>query len=95
MSVKNVKAFFEKVERDKRLQERLKPLAEKSEVQGTAAVAELVKIAAAAGFKFTATDYVKARTQAAGELSEAELKAVKGSVPGCPCGYKCGLLIRF
>ncbi len=93
MSVKNVKAFFEELEGDKALQGKLKVVAENRNIQE--AVVDLVKIAAEAGFKFTSTDYTEARKQAAEELPEAELKAVTAGVPGCPVGYKCGLLIRF
>lgn len=93
MQIKNVKDFFGKVEGDKALQRKLKVVAENSNTQE--AVADLVKIAEEAGFKFTPADYVEARKQAAEELSEAELKVVTAGVPGCPVGYKCGLLIRF
>lgn len=72
MSVKNVKAFFEKVEGDKVLQAKLKALAVKYEGQRDAGVAELVEIAAEAGIKFTATDFADAKAQAR-ELSRDEL----------------------
>ncbi len=96
MSVKNVKAFFEKVEGDKGLQGKLKTSAEKYKAQEDVAMADLVKIAAEAGFKFTASDCAEARKQVVEELSEDELKAVagKGNCPG-GAGYKCGVLIRF
>jgi hypothetical protein len=71
----------------------LKKVAENSNTQE--AIADLVKIAAEAGFKFTDDEYLAARKQAIEGLSDAELKKDTGSVPGCPCGYKCGLLIRF
>lgn len=93
MSVKNVKEFFEEVEEDKALQGKLKMVAAND--NNEEAVADLVRIAAVAGFEFTSIDYTKARKQAAEELSEADLKAVTAGVPGCPVGYKCGLLIRF
>jgi predicted ribosomally synthesized peptide with nif11-like leader len=93
MSVKNVKAFFERVEGDKVLQVKLKVVAENRNTQE--AVGDLVKIAAEVGFRFTTADYAEARKQAAEGLSEAELKAVTAGVRDCPFGYKCGLLIRF
>lgn len=93
MSVKNVKAFFKEVEEDKALQGKLKVVAENRNTEE--ALADLVKIAAEAGFEFTSIDYTECRKQVAEELSEAELKAVTAGVPGCPFGYKCGLLIRF
>ena len=81
MSVKDVKAFFEKVEGDKGLQAKLRALeGKKVEV----ARAELIQIAADAGFKFTAADFAAARKARARstKLSEAELKAVAAGTGG-------------
>lgn len=93
MQTKNVKEFFKKVEGDKALQKKLKMMSGNSNTQE--AVADLVKIAAEAGFKFTNAEYLDARKQAAEGLSEAELKAITADVRDCPIGYRCGLLIRF
>jgi predicted ribosomally synthesized peptide with nif11-like leader len=57
MSVKNVKAFFEKVEEDKALQEKLKALDMKEWAARDAAVGEMVEIAKTAGFVFTPEDF--------------------------------------
>ena len=73
MSVHNVVAFFDKVEKDEALQRKLKALAEKRKAQDRAMVAELVKIAEDAGFKFTAADYAEARRQEPSKLSASEL----------------------
>jgi len=55
MSVKNVKAFYEKVAEDKILQKKLKALNKKAKESGAqdAAIDELVEIAKSEGFKFT------------------------------------------
>ena len=87
MSVGKVRAFFEKVAKDKNLQNELKAVAEREE----AAYADLVKIASAAGFKFTTADVRKARVAASrGEqLTEDELAAVAGgtgTAMACTCG---------
>jgi predicted ribosomally synthesized peptide with nif11-like leader len=74
MSVKSVEAFFAKAAEDKDLKKKLKGLAEREE----ALYADLVKIASAAGFKFTTADARKARVRAARELSKEELDAVAG-----------------
>ena len=65
MSVKNVKAFFAKLEGDKVLQTKVGALKERAKKDVNDAVAELVKIASAAGCAFTADDYAKARTRKA------------------------------
>ena len=70
MAVKDVEAFFTKAMKDEPLKGKIKILAQKRKEQEEAAAAELTKIAAKAGFKFTAEDYVEARKQKAGKLSE-------------------------
>ena len=86
MSVKNVKAFFAKAAEDKNLQKKLKALAKREE----ALHADLVKIASAAGFKFTTAHVDKARFARVAELSKEELDAVAGGVGddmhGCVAG---------
>jgi predicted ribosomally synthesized peptide with nif11-like leader len=78
MSIKNVKAFFEKVEGDKALQDKLKALESKIE---SAAAAELVKIAAGCGIRFTIADLAAARKKTDRALSKDEIKPV--SPPIC------------
>ena len=86
MSAENVKAFFEKAEGDKALQEKLKALAEQEEAR-EAGDEELVKIASAAGYEFTADDVAEVRKESAGELSEDELKQVAGGAGQCRSGW--------
>ena len=74
MSAKNVKAFFEKVAEDKALQAKLRALDKKAGIEK--AIADLVKIASAAGFEFTAQDLAQARRAQARKLSASELKTV-------------------
>ena len=82
MSVENVKAFFEKVEGDKELQEKLKPSTEGG------ALDEVVAIAAEAGFEFTVEDFAEVlEAGGEGELSDEELKRVAGG-GGCDRGYQ-------
>ncbi|MFZ5642574.1 MAG: Nif11-like leader peptide family natural product precursor [Bacillota bacterium] len=63
MSVIQVKAFFEKVEEDKALQEKLKALDKKAKKALDTAIDELVEIARMEGFIFTPQDLVDARNQ--------------------------------
>ncbi len=77
MSVKNVKAFFEKVEGDKGLQEKLKALDTKVRKNRNEEITEFLKIASAAGFKFTPGDVAKARSQKL-KISADEFKTVAG-----------------
>jgi predicted ribosomally synthesized peptide with nif11-like leader len=76
MSVKSVEAFFAKAAEDKDLKKKLKGLAEREE----ALYADLVKIASAAGFKFTTADARKARVAMVRKLSKEELEAVAGGM---------------
>jgi predicted ribosomally synthesized peptide with nif11-like leader len=93
MSVQNVKAFFEKVEGDQLLQEKLKNLAVKFKGQNEKGIKELVKLAKDEGIPFTVTDFANAEAEAR-QRSDNEviwLKRrfeIKGS-GGCsapPCG---------
>lgn len=81
MSVKNVGAFFEEVEGNKALQEKLKALGRKAANNEKEAIAELVKIASAAGFEFTLDDFSKARSEK-WKISADELKKVTGRPVG-------------
>jgi predicted ribosomally synthesized peptide with nif11-like leader len=87
MSAKGVDAFFEKVAQDKALQAKLKALHKKTlketeEGKGRAS-AEVAKIAAAAGFKFTAKDLAGARGAKAKKPAKAELSEVSGQWQNC------------
>jgi hypothetical protein len=86
MSVKNVQAFFEKVEKEKGLQAKLKVLAKKRKAHNKAAVAELVKIAAETGLTFTAADFDRVRGQATGsrDISETESELKRVAPKKCP-----------
>lgn len=79
MSVEKVNAFFEKMEEDKELREKLKALAEREGAQD----ADLVQMACSAGFEFTAEDLQKARAAEPGRLSDKELGAVAGGEWRC------------
>jgi predicted ribosomally synthesized peptide with nif11-like leader len=75
MSVNNVKEFFEEVAKNKGLQAKLKVLDQEANETLDLAIAELVKIAKAEGFEFTAADYAKARSERS-EISPAELESI-------------------
>jgi predicted ribosomally synthesized peptide with nif11-like leader len=85
MSASNVKAFFTQVEKDKTLQAKLKALQKKTLTESEKkATAEVVKIASAAGFKFTASSLVQARAGKGGNRPGAELSEVTGQED---CGW--------
>jgi predicted ribosomally synthesized peptide with nif11-like leader len=87
MSVKSVKAFFDKVAKDKELQAKLKLLNDEAKDTLDVAIAELIKIAKAEGFEFTADDYAKARAERS-KLSPAELKSLTTREGGfCGIGW--------
>jgi len=75
MSVKNVKAFFEKIEWDTALKEKWKVLDKKARDNEKEAIAELVKFASAAGFEFTPQDLAKVKAQEQ-KFSEDDLKTM-------------------
>ena len=87
MPTKNVDAFFEKVATDKALQAKLKTLHQKAlkdtEASKAAASADVVKIAAAAGFKFTARDLTGARGAVAKKPAKSEMCEVGGQWIQC------------
>jgi len=94
MPLKDVQLFFKLVETDKALQAKVKALAQKHKEQVEPGVAELVKLAAAAGFHFTAAELTEARKQTT--ASEPELGGqASEEKKECAFGYKCGVLIRF
>lgn len=81
MSVERIQAFWQKVEQDPALRQKVEEL----KADGPeAAVAAVVRIAAEAGFAFTAAEYQAAlkeelaRGRADGELSVDELSAIAG-----------------
>jgi predicted ribosomally synthesized peptide with nif11-like leader len=90
MPAKSVDAFFEKVAQDKSLQAKLKALHQKTlrETQGIKdeASAEVAKIAAEAGFKFTAKDLAGARGAKVKKPSKRELSEVSGQWMDCSGG---------
>jgi hypothetical protein len=87
MATKNVDAFFEQVATDRALQAKLKSLHQKTlkgaQAIKAAASADVVKIAAAAGFKFTARDLTGARGAVAKRPAKAELSEVGGQWMQC------------
>ncbi len=87
MAGKSVEAFFGKVAEDKALQAKLKALHQKTlkETQQIKdqASAEVVKIAAAAGFKFKLADLTQARKGKAAKASRAQLAEVVGQALDC------------
>jgi predicted ribosomally synthesized peptide with nif11-like leader len=81
MAAKNVDAFFEKVSQDKSLQAQLTNL-HKQILKGSkeTSAAEIVKIAAAKGFKFTVKDWNQEKKVRAKKASKAELAGVTGQM---------------
>ena len=83
MSVKNVKAFFDKVAEDKKLYTNVVEVNKKA--QSKEAISELVKIASAGGFKFTPEEFTKAWTPKQ-KISERESEALEsGSTKKADC----------
>jgi predicted ribosomally synthesized peptide with nif11-like leader len=91
MSVEAVHAFWEMVRQEPALQEQLRRIQSDSLEASSAAVA---RVAAAAGFTFTAREYAAAvqeelaRRHAGGQLSEEQLEQAAGgySSGGIPIG---------
>jgi predicted ribosomally synthesized peptide with nif11-like leader len=83
MSVANVKKFMKKAQTDKALDAKLQAIPKGA---GQKTVAEIVKIAGKAGFKFSAQDYEDAvnklldEKHAAGALNDDELALVAGGL---------------
>ncbi len=83
MSIDIAKAFLQKAQGDRSLQDKLSSIAERSQSETIAAV---VKLAGDAGFLFTANDYEAVigeelgRQHAAGELSQRELKSLSAGI---------------
>lgn len=87
MSAKDVEGFFEKVGTTKSLQAKMKALqaslAKENQAKSAAGVA---KIASAAGYKFTAQEFLKVRKAKAPKRSAAEVPEVAGQ-SYCPYGF--------
>ncbi len=83
MSIEIVKQFLNKAETTPTLQKQLQAIPKGG---GQWTIAEVVKIAAKAGFKFSAQDYedavnkVLSEKHAAGALNEAELALISGGL---------------
>jgi predicted ribosomally synthesized peptide with nif11-like leader len=83
MPAEAVQQFWQKAQSDESLQAQLSAIQEK---ERHATVAAIVKVAAVAGFVFTAEEYeadldeTLAKHKAAGELSQAQLAALAGGV---------------
>lgn len=88
MSVEQVRAFFSKMEGDDQLLAKVGALHTKAKVNMDAAIADLVDIAAAEGFKFTAADYAKARTHK-GHDPEVSGQAKPDTLGGCNSNWSC------
>ena len=97
MTPKSIDAFFEKVSQDKSLQAQLTGLHKQivKDSQDTSA-AEIVKIAAAKGFKFTVKDWNQEKKVRAKKASKAELAGVTGQMwcegsvyDQCASNYTC------
>jgi predicted ribosomally synthesized peptide with nif11-like leader len=90
MPAKKVDAFFEKVAQDKSLQAKLgalhKQTLKETKQSKEKASGAVVKIAAAAGFKFSAKDLAGARAAKAGKPAKAELSEVSGQWVDCSGG---------
>ena len=96
MSASNVKKFMAKVEAKKPLQAKLQAMYNKIMEEGKAKVAaEVVKIAAAEGFKFTVKDLARARGAKPTKLPADVLADVTGqemctsNVALCVSGWYC------
>ena len=91
MSVENVKAFYEALQKDTELQEKVNAAdaayTGDAENKAAAAAAIILPIAKEAGFDFTAEELLEAAAGAAkkedGEISEDELEAVAGGTAVC------------
>jgi predicted ribosomally synthesized peptide with nif11-like leader len=83
MSIETVKQFLQKAETTPDLQKQIQAIPKGA---GTRTVAEFVKVADVAGYKFTAQDYddavtdVLAQKHAAGALNDVELALVTGGL---------------
>ena len=98
MSTATVKRFYERVADDKALQARLNALHRKDGGSGEGQVAELVAVAAAEGYEFTAGDLTSALDAKPRRLPETELRTSvmegdcwEGKNWFCNAQYICGI----
>ncbi|MEW6358665.1 MAG: Nif11-like leader peptide family natural product precursor [Planctomycetota bacterium] len=80
MSVKNVKAFLAKADKDKDLGQKLRALITTTTGKDEKALPEFVQIGAEAGFKFTVDEARTALQQELDEISDKQLNAVAGGI---------------
>jgi predicted ribosomally synthesized peptide with nif11-like leader len=97
MAAKDVKAFFEKVEQDKSLKAKLSALHKNSvKASKKRAVADVVKAASKAGFRFTAADWNRAVKAKTPKVPKGELADVTGQSM-CPgyggSAYRCNGIV--
>ena len=87
MSVKQVKAFFDKVKSNEALAQKLKDAQAAfngdTSDKDAAIAAVVIPVAKSAGFNFTVEDFNAAFDKGEGEASEDELDAVAGGVLYC------------
>ncbi len=86
MSMDNLKTFYKKVDGDSGLQQKMQAVAAKGKTDHDGAVADMVKLGAAAGCNFTADHVNLAHKASTGKLSDDELKGIAG---GVGLGYTC------
>jgi predicted ribosomally synthesized peptide with nif11-like leader len=79
MAAGDVSSFFVKVAQDKALQGKLAAIEGKAKANAGVVLADVIQLAAEAGFAFSAQDLLAARTEAR-DLSPAEIQAVRGEV---------------
>lgn len=85
MSAEQLTAFWEAVEGDTSLQDKLSASTD-GEIDTPIEVDAVIAIAKDAGFTITAGDLLKADAQAILELNDEELEKVAGGVSGFPKG---------
>ena len=92
MSVENVKAFFEKVEEDKTLQDKLKELDKVALKSLEEAIKQLVDLAGEEGFVFTPKDFTDAQNAQIDIPENVNIESAVG--PGMGCQPGMGLYIH-
>jgi hypothetical protein len=96
MSLDNVKGFFEKVEADKSLHEKLKALDEISKDSMETAIDELVELAKTEGFVFTPQQFAEAKNEQlkTDGTVDLHLQTERAAGPGIGCQPGMGLYIH-
>jgi predicted ribosomally synthesized peptide with nif11-like leader len=84
MPTKDVKSFFEKVEEDRSLQEKLQAIVEKRKAQDAVTMNEMCKLAETVGFNFTPAEVAEVRNSH--EFTDDQLRAALGDAEPCACG---------